>query len=313
MKIIEWNCQGAFRKKNDKILALKPDILIVPECENKQKLKFEKLTPIPSDFFWYGDDENKGIGIFSYSDYKFELLQEFNPKFQYIVPLKVSDSNSSFLLFAVWARDNKEKSNESYIGQVWLAMNYYSHILDFDSIIIGDFNSNQIWDYKERVGNHSAVVEFLNKHNIVSLYHKKNNANHGQEKEYTFFLYRKLEKPFHIDYAFISKDLISDNCSIEFGNPADWIELSDHIPMITEIEKPIKQLSFKSSFSDFISTKTFQLNQLTIEKFTQTIDKLKNKAINCETENEKILITNVLENLLEIDKRINELVKYNLV
>jgi exonuclease III len=312
MRIIEWNCQGAFRKKNNKILALKPDILIVPECESKQILKFETLTPMPSDFFWYSDSGNKGIGIFSYSDYKFELLQEFNPKFRYIIPLRVSDSNSSFLLFAVWAMDNKEKSNESYIGQVWLAMNYYSHILDFDSIIIGDFNSNQIWDAKERVGNHSAVVEFLNKHNIISLYHKKNKVNHGQEKEYTFFLYRKLKRPYHIDYTFISKNLITNNCNIKLGNPTDWIELSDHIPMIVDIEKPIKQLSFKSSFSDFISAKIFQCNQLTIEKFTQIIDKLRNKAINCETENEKILIINALENLLEIDKRINELAKHNL-
>jgi exonuclease III len=70
MRIIEWNCQGAFRKKNNKILALQPDILIIPECENEAKLEFGKLTPKPTDFFWYGDSGHKGIGIFSYSDYK---------------------------------------------------------------------------------------------------------------------------------------------------------------------------------------------------------------------------------------------------
>ena len=38
MKIIEWNCQGAFRKKNDKILLFKPDILIISVIiENAQK------------------------------------------------------------------------------------------------------------------------------------------------------------------------------------------------------------------------------------------------------------------------------------
>jgi hypothetical protein len=38
MKIITWNCNMAFRKKADLILAHKPDILIVPECEHPDKL-----------------------------------------------------------------------------------------------------------------------------------------------------------------------------------------------------------------------------------------------------------------------------------
>ena len=54
----------AFRKKNAQILKLNPDILIVPECENERRLQFGKLTPIPNDFLWYGDNENKGIGVF---------------------------------------------------------------------------------------------------------------------------------------------------------------------------------------------------------------------------------------------------------
>ena len=76
MKIIQWNCNMAFRKKNEKVISLKPDILIVCECENKEKLKFGDLTPTPYDFFWYGDNEHKGIGVFSYTDYKFELIEE---------------------------------------------------------------------------------------------------------------------------------------------------------------------------------------------------------------------------------------------
>ena len=53
MRLIEWNCQGAFRKKNEQILTLNPDILVVPECENEEKLKFGKLTPKPNSFIWW--------------------------------------------------------------------------------------------------------------------------------------------------------------------------------------------------------------------------------------------------------------------
>lgn len=36
-----------FRKKADSILFHKPDILIVPECEHPDKLKFGKETAVP--------------------------------------------------------------------------------------------------------------------------------------------------------------------------------------------------------------------------------------------------------------------------
>lgn len=36
------------------------------------------------------DNDNKGIGIFSYSDYKLEILDKFNPEFRYILPLRLS-------------------------------------------------------------------------------------------------------------------------------------------------------------------------------------------------------------------------------
>ncbi len=41
MKVIEWNSQVAFRKKNEKILSLNLDILIISECKNEEKLKFD--------------------------------------------------------------------------------------------------------------------------------------------------------------------------------------------------------------------------------------------------------------------------------
>ena len=58
----------AFRKKANFILTHKPDILIIPECEHPDKLKFEKGTPLPTAIFWYGTNLNKGLGVFSVID-----------------------------------------------------------------------------------------------------------------------------------------------------------------------------------------------------------------------------------------------------
>jgi len=38
MRLIFWNCQGAFRKKADIIMAQRPDILVVQECEHPDSM-----------------------------------------------------------------------------------------------------------------------------------------------------------------------------------------------------------------------------------------------------------------------------------
>ena len=195
MRIIEWNSQGAFRKKHEKILSHNPDILIIPECESEENLKFGKLTPKPNDFIWYGDSANKGIGIFSYSDFKLEILTVFNPNYRYIVPLRVSNPRGAFILLAIWAMDNKEFTETRYIGQIWLAINFYKNLLNLPIIITGDFNSNKIWDSKERVGNHTDMVNLLAKNKINSIYHSQEKEEQGKEENPTFHMYRKKDKP----------------------------------------------------------------------------------------------------------------------
>jgi len=310
MKIIEWNCQGAFRKKNEQILSLKPDILIIPECENEEKLKFDKLTPKPNDFFWYGDSSNKGIGVFSYSDYKFEILNEFNPKYRYVIPLKVSNKQNSFILFAIWAMDNKEKKDARYIGQIWLAINYYSDFLiNEKTILIGDFNSNQIWDYKDRVGNHMDVVRKLEEKQIFSLYHKKYSLEYGNEKDATFYMYRKKEKPYHIDYCFASNKILQKGFDLEIEKNDNWINFSDHKPMIIELSDNINQEEILNSLKKGIESKINIISVQTKEKFTDLIEWILKEAEEFDNNPqkkaiEKQKIIDNFEMLLEIDKMI---------
>lgn len=232
MKIITWNCNMAFRKKAGLILTHKPDIAVIPECEHPDKLKFETGVPVPNDMLWFGSNQNKGLGIFSYSSYKFQLSDHHNPDFRIIVPLIVKNKKQEFSLFAVWANNPQDKGYQ-YIGQVWKAMNFYAGLLrNKKTILVGDFNSNTIWDKPRREGNHSTVVKFLETRGIHSTYHKFFSQNQGKEKHNTLFMYRHKEKSYHIDYCFASKDLIRKLSHVEVGKHSKWCKHSDHTPLI---------------------------------------------------------------------------------
>ncbi|HEV8505441.1 MAG TPA: hypothetical protein VGQ53_08580, partial [Chitinophagaceae bacterium] len=117
-----WNCQGAYRKKAA-LVQDTADILIISECSKADSA---------SAAIWYGDNERKGIAV--YSKYKIELMEE--PRFKYILPLRVNDE---FTMLAVWTQ-NMPVRRERYVGQIWGAVNHY---VDVD-IIAGDWNSNKI-------------------------------------------------------------------------------------------------------------------------------------------------------------------------
>lgn len=236
MRLISWNCQGAFRKKADLILALHPDILIVQECEHPDKYVYNPGNKKPDSQNWYGDSRHKGVCILSFSDYKIELLPDFNPEFRYILPFRVTGNGQSFTLMAIWAMSNKENYEARYIGQVWLAINYYAELLRGDTILIGDFNSNKIWDYKARVGDHSDVVNKLANYNIQSTYHRHFEIEQGKEKHPTFFLQRNHNKPYHIDYCFASGIILEKVKNVEIGTYENWSAYSDHAPLTIDID-----------------------------------------------------------------------------
>ena len=222
----------AYRRKATLLLAFKPDIVIVPECEHPDKLKFESDACLPNDVFWFGNNQHKGLGVFSYSNFKLKLSEAHRAEFRTILPLIVSNGKHELTLFSVWANNPADKGYQ-YVGQVWKAINFYSELLKNEkTILIGDFNSNTIWDKPRREGNHSTVVEFLANKGIESTYHRFFNQTQGKEKHHTLFMYRHKDKSYHIDYCFASNYLISKLHQVEVGKHKDWCKYSDHTPLI---------------------------------------------------------------------------------
>lgn len=226
----------SYRTKAGFILKYKPDIVVVPECEHPDKLKFGKQVPVPNDIFWFGTNPNKGLGVFSYGCYRFKLYKNHNPEFKNILPLVVTGGEFKFTLFAIWANNPLDKEG-AYVTQVWKALHFYDDIIKKrNTLLVGDFNSNTIWDKPRRIGNHSAVVAKLETKKIFSAYHYFHQQQQGKEKHPTLFMYRHQDKPYHIDYCFASSDLIKRISKVQVGSYKKWSKFSDHIPLLVTFD-----------------------------------------------------------------------------
>lgn len=236
MKLVTWNAAMRFRDKIEEVFPFAADILVVPECEAPEKWRKSNNLQAINQFLWYGDNLNKGIGIMTLNNtYQIGLHPSYNEDFRYIVPLIVS-GEQDFILLAVWSQNTK-KQFESYIGQIYLALKYYESLLEMPCVIIGDWNSNKIFDYIKRVGTHSEVVDLLKNEGITSVYHYYFNEDHGQESIPTHYFRKEKARPFHLDFLFASETFLNRLSHFEIGSYEKWINLSDHVPLCAVFDK----------------------------------------------------------------------------
>ena len=237
MKLINWNCNGAFRNKKYLFDEYEYDILIIQECEDPSKLK--EYENSDHNYLWIGNNKNKGLGIFCKNNISLKRLDwsDINIKYkneqlESFLPCLINDE---IIIIGVWTK----KANSEvfgYIGQFWKYLQLHKDkLIDKKVIIVGDFNSNAIWDKWDRWWNHTNVVDELDQVGIKSLYHIINNEEQGKETKPTFYLQRKLEKPYHIDYIFLSNNLISDFIEIKIGEIEKWLNYSDHLPIFSNV------------------------------------------------------------------------------
>lgn len=249
MRIATWNCNGALRRKLSAVDTLEADVLIVQECEDPA-LSTSPYRKWAENYLWVGESKNRGIGIFPRNGHEVQKL-DWNGEFsvpgiqscskaltwrtgdlRLFLPFSI---NQQITVLAVWTKGSNN-GVFGYMGQFWKYLQIHrSDLTKHETIILGDFNSNAIWDKADRWWNHSDVVAELESMGFESQYHAVQGEEHGKETKPTFFLQRNRTKAYHIDYVFISSDL-ARRCDLQIGEHDDWIAVSDHVPLVLSID-----------------------------------------------------------------------------
>lgn len=233
MKIVTWNCAGALRRKRAALEALSADVLIVQECESPAGSADRSYRDWAERHavLWVGQSRHKGLGVFVRPGLRLESVALDDGGLMHFLPCRVE----GIPLLAVWTKDAPSSDRHGYIGQLWHWLRRHPDFLrETRALLAGDFNSNAIWDRQYPGCSHSDVVRLLESLGLHSLYHRTREELQGQERTPTFFLQRNPAKPYHIDYAFLSACLL-EGARIEIGTPADWLALSDHMPLVVDL------------------------------------------------------------------------------
>lgn len=85
-------------------------------------------------------------------------------------------------------------------------------------------------------GTLTDVIKLLNQFEISSMCHTLTKVKFGAERDPTLYFRKNRKTPYHIDYIFAPIDFINCKKPISVGKYEDWISLSDHMPLIAEIE-----------------------------------------------------------------------------
>lgn len=248
MKIVTWNCNGALRKKTHELDALDADVYVVQECEDPER-STDCFRDWAGNHLWVGTSKHKGLGIFAKKGNQVRapgwvghyvqpgVCNRSDAKAWSSADLKLFLPcllNEKFLLLGVWTKADGADAFQ-YIGQLWKYLQIHKNALQRPkTIVLGDFNSNRIWDKPDRWWNHSDVVDELESIGLHSAYHHQVREAQGEESTPTFFLQRNLTKAYHIDYVFASEDLVG-RFRLDIGNPEHWLNMSDHMPVTLEI------------------------------------------------------------------------------
>ena len=237
MKIISWNANGKFKKNYKTMLEKKADIYVIQECTDPKISDSEDYVELDDEYYWVkwvGDEKtpNYGLGIFAKNEVDIEVCDLDNKGLRYFIPVTVKDE---FNLLGVWTNPDMKGSKVAHYPKE-ITKYYEAHkdsgFFNEDMIICGDFNCDKRVLNNAHKKNVDEMIGKLSEINLIDVYHARNREEEGKELIPTFYMNYNLNKPYHLDHVFATQGKVK---CLKIGDPDEWIELSDHMPLIFEI------------------------------------------------------------------------------
>ncbi len=231
----------ALHRKIDALLSLNPDIAVVSECAEPERLR-ERIADhsVIDDFVWVGRNPNKGLAVLTFNGYSARVMAAHDPGLEYVVPVEIR-GGVPFTLFGVWAQNlSGGNYRKDQPGPFRLALDRYHELLTAGpAVVAGDLNNNVIWDRPGWPINHADAVEILDKHGLASVYHSVTGEPQGRERTPTIYWRdRTKDGPtYHLDYIFVPTLWLDRINGFHVGSFEDWCGsgLSDHVPLVVDI------------------------------------------------------------------------------
>ena len=238
MRLVAWNCCMALHRKVDALMALRPDVAVISECAEPDRVRDKAPAFTPQSSVWVGTHVHKGLGVFTFNGYQVALAGNYEPSIRHIAPLRV-DGRARFNLLAVWVQLDGHRKHEA--GPMIDALDAYGDFIgEGPTMVAGDLNNHVLWDKPVYAANHANAVARLDGLDMVSAYHAERGVVQGAESEPThYWRDRAKDGPtYHIDYVFLPRPWADRMTEMWVGGFEAWCGsgLSDHVPLVVDVD-----------------------------------------------------------------------------
>ncbi len=242
MRVVAWNCAMALHRKWPVLTALKPDIAIIGECDNYQRLKAHGIGVTPSRYVWTGGRHFKGLAVIAFPPFRLRLNPLHDAALPHILPVEVRGAGVRFNVIGVWAQNiSGGFRTRAEPGPFNRAMDRYGHFVTrHPTLIAGDFNNHHFWDRPGHAINFEQNLQRTRRLGLKSAYHAARGEPVGQETLPThYWRDRKIDGPtYHIDYMFYPRVWHRHFRRFGVGDFETFCSrgLSDHAPLVADFD-----------------------------------------------------------------------------
>ncbi|MDA1311104.1 MAG: hypothetical protein O2985_16060, partial [Proteobacteria bacterium] len=92
MRLVAWNCAMALHRKLDALLELRPDVAVLSEVAEPERLIAKTPALAEASLVWIGGKPNKGLLIAGFGGVTVEMSrQRYDSRLHWVAPVTVHD------------------------------------------------------------------------------------------------------------------------------------------------------------------------------------------------------------------------------